>query len=69
MSMLSADEASSRIEKYDEYIEKVIKGARKNFEDMDFENANRRNEMEDIIDEMERDCRNVQESMNSLWFD
>ena len=53
---ISASSEKSQIKQYTRLIDDVAKQAEKNFKDMDFENADRREEMEEIIQGMIKDC-------------
>lgn len=49
-------------------INDVISDIQKNFNDMDFENASAREEMQDVIDNMKRHCRNLISELHSYSF-
>lgn len=69
MGELTAGEARMKISMYNSYIEDVIYQVQKNFDDMDFSNANRKDEMEEIINQIKRDCESVKSEMSSLYFE
>jgi len=66
---LTAPLARYGIREYTNRMNEVIKEAKKNFDDMDFENADRRKEMEEIIQEMIRECGDAIEDIESLQFE
>ena len=69
MGELTAGEARMKISMYNSDIEDIIYQVQKNFGDMDFSNANRKDEMEEIINQIKRDCESVKSEMNSLSFE
>ena len=48
MGQLTAGEARSQVARYNRCLEEIIYQVEKNFKDMDFENANRREEMKEL---------------------
>lgn len=66
---ISAEGANSQLIQYADLINEVEKQAEKNFKDMDFENADRRNDMEKIINQMKRECANAVNEMEQLSFE
>ena len=52
-----------------EVIEKVKSKTKKNFEEMDFENANRRQETEDVIEDILSSCETTLQSIESITFE
>lgn len=69
MGQLTAGEARSQAAIYKHYLEEIIHQAEKNFNDMDFENANRREEMREIIQNIKKECKEVKDDLNSLHFE
>ena len=69
MGKLSAGEARSRVYGYVDNLDTAIWKLQKNLDDMDFENADRRDRMEEIIQKMKRDCETMKMSLNSLYFE
>lgn len=69
MGQLTAGEARSQATIYNHYLEEIIYQVEKNFKDMDFENANRREEMKEIIQKIKKECKEVKEDLNSLHFE
>jgi len=66
---ISASSARYQISQYTSLMDNVIKQAEKNFKDMDFENADRREDMEEIIQKMKKDCEETTEDMESTYFE
>ena len=66
---ISGVEARNRVLTYKNLVEEVEKQAQKNFDDMDFENSNRRVEMEEIINAMKTDCANIITQMENVNFE
>lgn len=66
---ISAEGANSQLIRYAGLINDVEKQAEKNFKDMDFENADRRDEMEIIIGKMKQECANAVNEMEQLNFE
>lgn len=66
---ISAAEARCQLMEYADLVNEVKKQADKNFKDMDFENANRREAMEDIIQKMIKDCEDTVDTMESLYLE
>lgn len=66
---ISAAEARYQLMEYADLINEVKKQAEKNFKDMDFENADRRETMEEIIQKMMNDCENVVNVMEGTYFE
>ncbi len=56
MSKICRDKGIKHLGSYIENIEKIKDLIIKNFEDMDFENCNRKDEMEDIVSEISNMC-------------
>lgn len=69
MGKLTASEARREASRYKRYIDNIIYQAGKNFEDMDFENANRRDEMEEIVNQIKNDCELAISSLENLYFE
>lgn len=69
MGQLTAGEARSQVTIYNHYLEEIIYQVEKNFKDMDFENANRREDMKEIIQNIKKECKAVKEDLNSLHFE
>lgn len=66
---MSASEARCQVLKYANLINEVEEQAEKNFNDMDFENSNRREEMESLIKKIRNDCTNTIDKMEMLYFE
>ncbi|HEX9062319.1 MAG TPA: hypothetical protein VF941_19280 [Clostridia bacterium] len=64
----SATAARQLIDAYVNEIERQIKSIQKNFNDMDFENADARNEAENIINNMKSNCRSLIDELRSYHF-
>lgn len=69
MGELTAAEAKVQVDNYVREIDKAIRGMEKNFEEMDFENANRRDEIEDLVEEMVSECQAVRDGIEALSFE
>lgn len=57
------------VNSYISYINNQKKYIRKNFEDMDFENADARNEFEAVVETMESDCDALVNKISSYNFE
>lgn len=68
MGKLDAWEAKNIVRNYDSYIDSMKKSAKNNFEDMDFENADRRNDMEKLINSIISECNRVKTDLDNLPF-
>ncbi len=66
---ISASSAKGQIRQYIRLIDNVAKQAEKNFKDMDFENADRREETEEIIQRMVKDCEETAGDMENTYFE
>lgn len=66
---ISAASARNQIKQYTRLIDNVAKQAEKNFKDMDFENADRREQMEEIIQKMVKDCEETAGDMEGAYFE
>lgn len=53
---------------YVQAYEDTRRKVRMNFEDMDFANAVQRDEMEELVEDIEELCRNCKEAANGLRF-
>lgn len=69
MGVLSSAEGSNRVLRYQNKVDKIKSDIRKNFGDMDLENNNRRDEIEAIVEEIERKCDTVYSGLSSLGFE
>lgn len=69
MGVLSSAEGSNRVLRYQNKVDKIKSDIRKNFGDMDLVNNNRRDEIEAIVEEIERKCDTAYSSLSSLWFE
>jgi hypothetical protein len=69
MGKLTATEGRNQANTYWDSLNDVAWYARKNFNDMDFANNNRRDAVEEIIEEIERQVRNLQSGLDGLWFE
>jgi hypothetical protein len=69
MGMLSASSARFYVTLYAGKIENAEDEVIKNFNDMDLENCNRRDEIEDFIEEIQRDCEDVRTELLNLYFE
>lgn len=69
MGKLTANEAYSRVSNYDSEIESMVKSLKDNFSDMDFENADKRTDMENIVDEIIAECNRVEVDLDNLHFE
>ncbi len=49
-------------------IQQVISDLQKNFDEMDFENADAREEIQELVDNMKRHCQNLISDLNSYHF-
>ena len=61
--------ARQQVRGYVEVIEKVKNKTKKNFEEMDFENANRRQETEEIIEDILSSCETTLQAVESITFE
>ena len=59
-------DANTLRERYADAVEKEKKSIRKNFNDMDLDNSSVRNEIEDIIDKMEKECKSLISSLRGM---
>ena len=64
----SAHVAGGLVDRYVNEIQRQIEKIQKNFYDMDFENADARNEIEQIINEMKAEGRRLINELNSYHF-
>lgn len=69
MDTLSKYAAQERLDNYYYLVQAVQASARNNFEDMDFENADKRDVAEEVIRKIERDCQNALDAMDGLVFE
>lgn len=69
MGVLSSGEGKNRVRGYQNKLDKLKRNMRNNFNDMDLENNNRRDEIEAIVEEIERKCDTVYSSLSSLGFE
>lgn len=69
MGTLTQSEAISRRSSYEDIILQTRDKLQKNFDDMDFENANRKEEMRAIIEIMKRNCEITLGEMYGLSFE
>lgn len=69
MGQLTAGEARGQVTLYNHYLEEIIYQVKKNFNDMDFENADRRTDMEEIIQQIVTKCEETKEDLNHLHFE
>ena len=69
MRTLSKYSAEAKVLEYILTVEKAKRAVRNNFEDMDLENNNKRDEIECIIEEMERKCNAVVGTLEGLSFE
>lgn len=69
MGKLTAGEARGEVNRYKRYIDRIISAANKNFEDMDFENANRKDEMEKMVEAIKNDCESAKMTLDGLNFE
>lgn len=60
--------AYSQLLLYKDWIEDVKTFAKKNYEDMDFENSTEWEDMGDIIQDMIKDCNDIIDDMYNLYF-
>lgn len=68
MGELYASEANSIRSRYQNTYRKIRCGVAKNFQDMDFENARERDEMEEIVRQIQRICDDCSDALSSLEF-
>ena len=66
---IGAVEAKNVVYQYKQGMENVIREAQKNFEDMDFENANRRVEMEKLINNIKSECEEAISQAENVYFE
>lgn len=66
---IGAAEAKNVVYQYKQGMENVIREAQKNFEDMDFENANRRVEMEKLINNIKSECEEAISQAENVYFE
>lgn len=66
---LSSGDAKYQLEQYKHLVNEVKKQADKNFKDMDFENADRREEMEEIVQKMIKDCEDTVSEIENTYFE
>lgn len=64
----TARSAKKMVDVYTSEIERHMKRIRKDFNDMDFENASAKLEMDIVIREIESNCRNLINDINSYTF-
>jgi len=69
MSILSSSSAATKVTQYKNRINKFKRSARNNFEDMDFENNKAREDMEKIVEDIERKCNSAIGTLESLSFE
>lgn len=69
MGELSSWDAESKKNYYRRILEKAKKNVRENFEEMDFENANKRSDMENIIEEIEEACQAKMNELDGMGFE
>lgn len=67
--MLSREQAEGAVEHYAAYLEKQKKKVRKNFEEMDLENVKLRDDMEEAVEEIEKEINQAISSLNSIYFE
>lgn len=68
MGEILKDEAEYLRRQYVSIYENMRANVRTNFGDMDFANAKERDEMEGLVEEIERLCRNCEAEANGLSF-
>lgn len=66
---ISAAQARYQLMQYAGYVQEVMDEAGANFTDMDFENSNRRDDMEEIIQKMQKDCQAIITEMEGIYFE
>jgi len=64
----SASSANGLVSTYVRQLNTQIESIQKNFNDMDFENASARNEMEAVINNMKSSCRNLISDLQAYRF-
>ncbi|MBE6047146.1 MAG: hypothetical protein E7213_01855 [Clostridium sp.] len=68
MDRSNASYSNKMIKAYVEEITKQKKLIKRNFEEMDFENADARNKFKEIVNEMIRNCDSLISKLNSYSF-
>ena len=69
MGQLSAGDAANYREKLANYLRKCKSQVRENFEEMDFENADKRTTMEGYVINMENKYDSIISELNSMSFE
>ena len=69
MGQLSAGDAANYREKLANYLRKCKSQVRENFEEMDFENADKRTKMEEYISNMEMKYDSLISELNGMCFE
>lgn len=54
---------------YRQVYEEILTGVRKNFEDMDFENADKRADMEKLVQDIEDRCHAQMNTLDAMEFE
>lgn len=68
MGELSKKDAEAKRDKYVELLAEAKEDVREDFEEMDFENAVQRNQMEEYIEDIETVFGNLISSLNDMEF-
>ena len=68
MGELSNHDADIKRENYIDSLRRMKQAVRENFDDMDFENANKRNEVENIMISIEDSIQRRISTLNSMRF-
>lgn len=68
MGELSNQDADIKRENYIDSLRRMKQAVRENFDDMDFENANKRNELENLIISIEDSIQRRISTLNSMRF-
>lgn len=69
MGRLSFGDSIWKANSFRNAIQDMEESARSNFEDMDFENADKRTEMEELKIAITSACSSVEAQLDSLWFE
>jgi len=69
MGILSISSATSKVNRYRDVIVEMKKSARNNFEDMDLENNDVRDDIEEIVEYIESRCNSAVGILDGLRFE
>lgn len=69
MGTISATEAGWEISSYKTAMQEMVSSIKKDFSDMDFENADKCSEMCSMVMDIERDSNSIQDLLDELRFE